>query len=248
MLVACPSHTWFVYNLNTIFIRCEHTCAAIHIRTALSWTPFYWPIPPPASLLAHLQPPAWVNHPFLLTWRSLFWWSWCKYPSTLAPGWWSTAHPLRRNPPPPFPTAPTVHVTCLQRQHHNISYSIWYIYVPLSCLTSTQRHPLIIFPNTWNELSEHDIKSISNKKKPLTNLLRNCFWIVLIQISNVLDCYAPFVTFQTQIKLLVCELTDLLLDVAVFSAIMSCSVIVGGCVSVLAGLVSPLSDSPIIQP
>ncbi len=34
--------------------------------------------------------------------------------------------PLLRNPPPPLPTTPTVHVTCLLRRHHNISYTVWY--------------------------------------------------------------------------------------------------------------------------
>jgi hypothetical protein len=30
--------------------------------------------------------------------------------------------PLAPYPPPPLPTAPTVHVTCFQRRHYNISY------------------------------------------------------------------------------------------------------------------------------
>ncbi len=34
--------------------------------------------------------------------------------------------PLAPYPPPPLPTAPTVHVTCFQRRHHNISYIVWH--------------------------------------------------------------------------------------------------------------------------
>jgi hypothetical protein len=34
--------------------------------------------------------------------------------------------PLAPYPPPPLPTAPTVHVTCFQRWHHNISYIVWH--------------------------------------------------------------------------------------------------------------------------
>jgi hypothetical protein len=51
MHVSCLSHTWFIYNLNTMFIRCGHTCAIIHICTALSWIPLFWPTPPPCFLL-----------------------------------------------------------------------------------------------------------------------------------------------------------------------------------------------------
>ncbi len=30
-----------------MFIRCKHTCAIIHICTALSWIPLFWPTPSP---------------------------------------------------------------------------------------------------------------------------------------------------------------------------------------------------------
>jgi hypothetical protein len=36
-------------------------------------------------------------------------------------------------------------------------------FVPLSRLSSTDRHPLIIFPKTWNELSAPELKSTSHK-------------------------------------------------------------------------------------
>jgi hypothetical protein len=36
-------------------------------------------------------------------------------------------------------------------------------FVPLSCLSSTDHHPLIIFPKTWNELSAPELKSTSHK-------------------------------------------------------------------------------------
>ncbi len=54
-----------IYNLKTIFIRCKHTCSVIHIRTALSWIPLCWPIPPPASLFCPLPVP-------LCKWTPLF--------------------------------------------------------------------------------------------------------------------------------------------------------------------------------
>ncbi len=106
------SHTWFIYNLNTISIRCEHTCTVIHIRTALLWIPLYWPIPPPCFPLCPFSTSC-VSElpPFLLTWRSLFWWSWCECPSTLILGWWSTAYPLLPKPSPPSPPSNT-HSSC----------------------------------------------------------------------------------------------------------------------------------------
>jgi hypothetical protein len=80
------SLTWFIYNLNTMFIRYELTCATIHIRTYFyECCPFDQPLPL-ASFFKHLQPlHKWIT-PFLLTWRSLFWWSWCECSSTLVPG------------------------------------------------------------------------------------------------------------------------------------------------------------------
>jgi hypothetical protein len=69
----CFSHTWFIYNLNTIFIRCEHTCAVIHIRTALLWILLCWPIPPPCFPLCPLSTPLhkWTT-PFYLPGDPLF--------------------------------------------------------------------------------------------------------------------------------------------------------------------------------
>ncbi len=37
------------------------------------------------------------------------------------------------------------------------------IFVPLSRLMSTERHPIIIFPKKWNELSSLELKTISSK-------------------------------------------------------------------------------------
>ncbi len=42
--------------------------------------------------------------------------------------------PLASYPPPPLPTAPTVHVTCFQRRHHNISHTVWYNKVGPKCI------------------------------------------------------------------------------------------------------------------
>jgi hypothetical protein len=101
--------------------------------------PLFWPTPPPCSLLCLSSAPC-INELPLVTWRSLFWWSWCECTSTLVLGWWSTAHPLLPNPPPPLPAVPLVHVTCLQRRYHNISYTVWYKYPPWTLI-----HILSIF-------------------------------------------------------------------------------------------------------
>ncbi len=125
MHVSRFSHTWFIYNLNTTFIRCEHTCAVIHTRTALHeyrsisqsshLAPFLCPLPVPfvwwTTLFTYLEIPLLVivvrmsNHarPWLVI----------------------DCPPLAPYPPPPLPTAPKVHVTCFQRRHHNISYIVW---------------------------------------------------------------------------------------------------------------------------
>ncbi len=110
MYVSRFSHTCFIYNLNTISIRCEHTCTVMYMPTALSLKSLYWLIPPPCFPLCPLSALCISEPPLLLTWRSLFWWSWCECPSTLVPGWWWTAHPLILNspppPPPPLPATP----------------------------------------------------------------------------------------------------------------------------------------------
>ncbi len=84
------SHTWFIYNLNTTFIRYELTCAMIHTRTAFHEYRSAIQSFPLLPLLP--ATPVYKLH-FLLTCKSHFWWSWCECPSTLVPGWWSTAHP-----------------------------------------------------------------------------------------------------------------------------------------------------------
>ncbi len=63
MHVFCFSHTWFIYNLNTISIRCKHTCTAIHIRTAPFWIPLYWSIPPPCFPLCPFPAPCIIEPP-----------------------------------------------------------------------------------------------------------------------------------------------------------------------------------------
>ncbi len=87
MHVFCFSHTWFIDDLNTMFIRCKHiqyvynmyiytrTYKHFHEYCSFSWSPHC-----PFSTVCISQPP------LLLTWRSLFWWSWCEYLSTLVPG------------------------------------------------------------------------------------------------------------------------------------------------------------------
>ncbi len=126
MHVSCLSHTWFIYNLNTIFIRCDHTCAVLHNAQHFHEYRSIDKSLHPVSFFAHFSTLC-INEPHRFTYLEIpFWWSRCECPSILVPGWWSTAHPLFPNPPPPLPAVTIVHVTCLQRQHHNISYTIWY--------------------------------------------------------------------------------------------------------------------------
>ncbi len=90
--------------------------------------------------------------PLLLTWNPLFLWSWCKCPSTLVPGWWSTAPPLAPYPPPPLPTAPTVHVTCFSKttSQHQL-YCL--IHIVFSCLLIFCLHQLGAAPKIWKDSS-----------------------------------------------------------------------------------------------
>ncbi len=39
------------------------------------------------------------------------------------------------------------------------------IFVPFSCLMSTERHPFIIFPKTWNKLSSFELKNNFQQKQ-----------------------------------------------------------------------------------
>jgi hypothetical protein len=60
------SYTWFIYNLNTMFIRCKYTCLQYtytykHFHESCSFTD-----PPFASPFVHFQPFVQVSHPFYL--------------------------------------------------------------------------------------------------------------------------------------------------------------------------------------
>jgi hypothetical protein len=124
MYISCFSHTWFIYNLNTTFIRCRYTCAMVHIHmySILKYHPVIQ-----SSLCFPLYPlPLCDKLPPLLTWKSLFWWSWCESPSTLVTGWWFTAHPLLPILPLPSQRSPQFMLHVFQRRHHNISYTVWY--------------------------------------------------------------------------------------------------------------------------
>jgi hypothetical protein len=116
---------WFIYNLNTTFIRCEYTWAAIHTRTALHEYCSVNQFPPllplvPVSHFLHSEPPffTYLEIPFLVIVVLI---------SINTRPWLVIDCPsLAPYPPFPLPTAPTVHVTCFQRRHHNISYIVWY--------------------------------------------------------------------------------------------------------------------------
>ncbi len=94
----------------------------------------------PSSTLCMGQPP------LLLTWRSLFWWSWREYPSTLVPGQRSTVHPWLLNP---TQRQPTFHVTCLHRQHQNISYIVWHTIHGVDEYCELPRFTLCTYINTY---------------------------------------------------------------------------------------------------
>ncbi len=115
MHVIDSSCTWFIYNLNTNYcysrIMYERHYVHMHIRKV-------------TFLLVNssLVPLCFIQYPLhnpslcLLTWRSLFFCSWCGYPSTLVPGWLSTVLPLLVNP---LQRHPTDQVTYLHRRHQH---------------------------------------------------------------------------------------------------------------------------------
>ncbi len=62
--------------------------------------------------------------------------------------------PLAPHPPFPLPMAPLVHVTCVQRRHHNICYIVWY-----NCkqnkkpAVSSRLRPYLPLSSTWESSS-----------------------------------------------------------------------------------------------
>jgi hypothetical protein len=77
--------------------------------------------PPFAS---HYPIPFFTCQPlFLLTWRTSFSCSWCKYPSTLVPGLLSTVLPLLLHPPQ---GTPQIKLHIYIDDINNISRLVWY--------------------------------------------------------------------------------------------------------------------------
>jgi hypothetical protein len=123
--VSCFSHTWFIFNPNTTFIRCECTWAAIYTRTAHREYCCVSKLPPFAPPCAPFL--------FLAQWTTLFYLLGnpllmivVRMSIQTRPWLVINCSPLAPYPPFPLPTAPTVHVTCFQRRHHTISYIVWY--------------------------------------------------------------------------------------------------------------------------
>ncbi len=95
----------------------------VHIHTTIHK---YRPVIQSFPLLPPSSAPLLIGYSLLLTWKSPFWWSWCEYPSTLVPAWWSTAHPLLPTLPLPSQQLPQFMLHVFQRRHYNISYTVWY--------------------------------------------------------------------------------------------------------------------------
>jgi hypothetical protein len=135
-------NAWFIYILDTTFIRCGHTCTVTHIHNHFMLSPCH-PILPLAPLLptflAWLLPHfTYLEIPFLVIV--------VRMSIHTRPRLVIDCPPLAPCLPPPLPTVPTVHVTCFQRWHHIISYTVWYMY----CKGLTMRiwcSQFIIFQN-----------------------------------------------------------------------------------------------------
>ncbi len=91
---------------------CRHT--TILVNPSPCFSPSHHPIPFYTS-----------QSLYLLTWRTSFSCSWCKYPSTLVPGLLSTVLPLLLHPPQGTPQIKLrVHIDNI----NNISRLVWYNY------------------------------------------------------------------------------------------------------------------------
>jgi hypothetical protein len=65
-------------------------------------------------------------------------------------------------------------------------YMMHKIFVPFSCLTSAEKHPLISFPRTWNELDSLEIKLTSSKSQ--FNRLLKHFFLEKLKENFVCEC------------------------------------------------------------
>jgi hypothetical protein len=95
MHVSCISHTWFIYNLNTIFYL-HNIYKEMYAPCPFLITPFCRLEFPPLSL--GILP--------LLTWGNPSFVSWHKFPSILVPGWLYTDPPFLTHSLTPLPTVP----------------------------------------------------------------------------------------------------------------------------------------------
>ncbi len=123
------------------------------------WISFCYTILPLASFPLCLLP-LHVNYPFNLLGNPLFG---DRGANVTRPWLVIDCPPLALYPPPPLPTVPTVHVTCFQRRHHNICYTVWYIntswfLVPVAGL---QKHQVQLVRTASAAISLHQHKRIS---------------------------------------------------------------------------------------
>ncbi len=81
------SHMVYLEPKHNVYQTQVHTYNNIHIYTCSTFmTLLFYLIPPYFPLSLFLTFFHESSTSCLLTWRSLFWWSWCEYPSTLVPG------------------------------------------------------------------------------------------------------------------------------------------------------------------
>ncbi len=72
-------------------------------------------------VLASAWPFYMIQPSFLFTWRSCFFWLWCKYPSILVPGLLSTVLPLLLHPPQ---GTPQINLHIYIDNINNVSYPV----------------------------------------------------------------------------------------------------------------------------
>jgi hypothetical protein len=97
----------------------KHIYIQHFVNIALLANPF-----PLLPFFAHFPFPSVMSHPFFTYSEIPFLMIVVRMSIHTRP--WSVIDcpPLAPYLPPPLPTAPTVHVACFQRRHHNISYVV----------------------------------------------------------------------------------------------------------------------------
>ncbi len=101
----------------------DNTWRHTHARYMYTTTMILYQPTPLLPVLASPCPFYMIQPPFLLTWRSCFFCSWCEYPSTLVPGLLSTVLPLLLHPPK---GTPQINLHIYIDDNNNVSRPIWH--------------------------------------------------------------------------------------------------------------------------